>query len=60
MDEIGMSSRQQTKKDYDQQINYWQSITEQLEEKIKTNLSNYKRISENPVCVLAYPVCPFA
>jgi hypothetical protein len=46
MEEIGTSSRQQTKKDYEKQINYWQSKTEQLEEKIKTNLSHYKRISE--------------
>ncbi len=65
MEEIGTSSRQQTKSDYDQQINYWQSKNEQLEEKIKTNLSNYKRISEKKevlilAClVLAYPVCPF-
>ena len=46
MDEIGTSSRQQSQKDYDEQINYWQSKTERLKEKIKTSLSNYKRISE--------------
>ena len=46
MDEIGTSSRQQTKKDYEEQINFWQIKTEQLEEKMKRNLLNYKRISD--------------
>jgi hypothetical protein len=46
MDEIGTSSRQQSQKDNDEQINYWRSKTERLQEKIKTILSNYKRISE--------------
>jgi hypothetical protein len=66
MDEMGVSSRQQTQKDFDQQINFWQRKTEQLEEKIKTSFSNFKRINEKKqvfiqAClVLAYPFCPFS
>ena len=58
MDEIGTSSsRQQTQKDYDEQINYWQSKTEQLKEKIKTSLSNYKRISEKKRSLYKHVLC---
>ncbi len=54
MEEMGTSSRHQTKSDYDEQINYWQSKNELLEEKIKTNLCNYKRISgKKEVVILA-------
>lgn len=54
MDEIGTSSRQQTQKDYEEQINYWQSQTERLKEKIKTTLSNYKRISEKKEVLICF------
>jgi hypothetical protein len=65
MEEMGTSARHQTKSDFDEQINYWQSKNELLEEKIKTNLCNYKRISaKKEVVILASLVlaisdCPF-
>jgi hypothetical protein len=57
MDEMGVSSRQQTQKDYDQQINYWQRKTEQLEEKMKTSFSNYKRINEKKQVFIKHVLC---
>lgn len=57
MDEIGTSSRQQTQKDYDEQINYWQSQTERLKDKMKTSLSNYKRISEKKEVFICFVLC---
>ena len=65
MEEMGTSSRQAIKRDYEEQIQYWQSKNELLDEKMRTNLSNYKRISGKKevmklACiVLALSDCPF-
>ncbi len=43
---MGTSARQQIKIDYEEQVYNWQHKNERLEEKIKTNLGKYKRISQ--------------
>ena len=42
----GTSSMQQSKTHFEQQVHYWQSKNDSLQQKIKTNSENYKRTNQ--------------
>ena len=54
MEEMGTSARQQIKIDFEEQVYSWQRKNERLEDKIKTNLGKYKRISEKKEVLICF------